>query len=337
MTEEHVKEIAGAGFNVVSPRSGGEDLNRVREIAGFARKYNISYLPWMRGSLVARTGPRMLYENGVEQAICSPDSDELWQWMVGLILEYARISMQIPSLTGVFLDFENYYPPQRPGHLYFLSYDDAMMSAYAGAKGLTLPQIEKPNRYRWLTSQGLHRDLELFQIERWRIRCRNLRQRVDAFNPRFQFFVNPGKGTPFLIEAAFPEWSTPETPIILADDITYGRPSPDTPHKDALLINQRKLANQIKKAQQLSIPFKYIGGIDPVVRNADPEFSARNAVMISETADGYWAFYEGPKLGKDHSTYFDWFTKANFAIERNDFRFWSEDRVTPDFSTSFPM
>ena len=32
------------------------------------------------------------------------------------------------------------------------------------------------------------------------------------------------------------------------------------------------------------------GGIDPAVRGADPEFSGKNAVAISEVTDGYWIF-----------------------------------------------
>lgn len=330
MKENHVKEIADAGFNVVSPRSGGEDLNQVRLIASYAQKNNIRYLPWMRGTRVAKTGPKMLYDNGMEHNICSPSSDELWQWMTALILGYAAISKELPALMGVFLDFENYHPPQKPGHVYFLSYDTAILTEFANAKGFPVPNVEKPARYQWLINHGLHREFSEFQIRDWRNRCRDLRQRVDSINPRFQFVVNPGKGTPFLTEAAFLEWPTANAPIVLADDITYGRPSPTTPHEDALNINKKRLNDRIKQAERLGVPFKYIGGIDPVVRFADPEFSARNAVMISETADGYWVFYEGPQIGKDHEAYFGWFSKANLAIKTGTFQFWSQNRITLD-------
>lgn len=82
--------------------------------------------------------------------------------------------------------------------------------------------------------------------------------------------------------------------------------------------------------RQADIPFIYAGGIDPVVRGADPEFCGKNAVMIAEKADGYWVFYEGPNYKKDHPDYFKWFTWANRAIAEGNFKAWHEPRETPE-------
>jgi hypothetical protein len=79
------------------------------------------------------------------------------------------------------------------------------------------------------------------------------------------------------------------------------------------------------------IPFIYAGGIDPVVRGADPEFSGKNAVMISEVTDGYWIFYEGPTYTKqDHADYWKWFTWANGAIADGNFKAQYEPRETAE-------
>jgi hypothetical protein len=79
------------------------------------------------------------------------------------------------------------------------------------------------------------------------------------------------------------------------------------------------------------IPFIYVGGIDPVVRGADPEFSGKNAVMISEVTDGYWIFYEGPTYTEqDHADYWKWFTWANKAIANGNFRAQHEPRETAE-------
>ncbi|MDA0335263.1 MAG: hypothetical protein O2782_08880, partial [bacterium] len=74
----------------------------------------------------------------------------------------------------------------------------------------------------------------------------------------------------------------------------------------------------------------YAGGLDPVVKGADPEFSGRNAVMSAATSDGYWVFYEGPTYTGTHRDYFDWFTRANAAIHDQDWAFWQAPRETPD-------
>ena len=58
MTDDHVRQIAEAGFNVVSPRLGNDDMQEVRKIARLARKHGIFHLPWMRGTLTAKTGPK---------------------------------------------------------------------------------------------------------------------------------------------------------------------------------------------------------------------------------------------------------------------------------------
>jgi 2-keto-3-deoxy-6-phosphogluconate aldolase len=45
MTEDHVRAVAEAGFNVVSPRWGGENMHEVRKIAQAAQKHGIYYVP----------------------------------------------------------------------------------------------------------------------------------------------------------------------------------------------------------------------------------------------------------------------------------------------------
>jgi hypothetical protein len=68
-----------------------------------------------------------------------------------------------------------------------------------------------------------------------------------------------------------------------------------------------------------------------VVRGADPEFSGKNAVMISETTGGYWIFYEGPTYTKqDHADYWKWFSWANQAIAAANWQAWHEPRETPE-------
>jgi hypothetical protein len=327
LTESHVREIKEAGFNVVVPRIGGTDMDRVRRVANMAGKHGLFYMAWMRGTLATRMGPRVVWENGVTQDLYSPNTDELWDWMTENILGHARIAVQNPAVVGTFLDFEN-YAPQRVRNCYFLSYDDRILREFAQASGLTLPALEPAQRKRWLVDNRHHEAFERFQIESWRMRCRELRRKIDAVNPNHQLIVYP-IGTLFLDEAIYPTWPTEKSPLVIADHTTYGRRG-ELPHFKALLANRTRLRENRDAAQAHNVPLLYMGGIDPVVQGADPEFCGKNAVMIAEVTNGYWVFYEGPEYEGTHPAYFKWFTWANRAIVNGDVELWKQPRQEPD-------
>ena len=334
-TEEWMVEAtAEAGFNVFSPRRGHDRLDEVRLVTEWCEKFGIYHMPWMRGTLSAPNEPaadgkRLVWASGNEQPLWSPNSDEFWQWTNRYIIEYAKISAQMPSLVGVFLDYEN-YAKGKQGNCYSLSYDDIIMRKFADAKAIDFPMPDLAERKSWLDEKGLHDEFASFQVDYWRERCRALRNAVDEHNPTFQFCIYPGPGTPFMVEACYPEWATEKAPIILADPRTYGRSSRFLPQEEALEVNRQMLLRAMEVPKQAGIPFIYAGGIDPVVKGADPEFSGKNAVMMSEVTDGYWIFYEGPKYDKDHPAYWKWFTWANQAISAGNFARWHEPREEPE-------
>ena len=329
MTEKFMDEIRDAGFNVVCPRVGCNDFDRVRRVATWAQQRGMFYMAWMRGSLATKTGTKMTWANGGVQDIYSPNADELWDWMTKLILGHASLSTQIPSIVGSFLDFENYAKGTRGGNCYGLSYDAKILGEFAKAKGVKIPDLEPARRHDWLLEHGHFEAFSEFQIQAWRARCRRLREKIDAINPRFQLIIYPAPGTMFMTEACYPEWATKEAPLILADACTYGRPG-WVLHDMALKLNRSKQAKRMRVPVKAGIPHLYMGGIDPCVRGADPEFCGKNAVMLSHLTDGYWIFYEGPVYDKDHPAYFKWFTWANRAIAERRLRAWKEPRVEPD-------
>jgi len=334
-TEEWmIEEAAQAGFNVFSPRRGYDDLEAVRQVTEWCAKYGIYHMPWMRGTLrvpdgAEAEGKKLVWEGGNEQELWSPNSDEFWEWTNRYIIEYAKMSAENQHLMGVFLDYEN-YSPGGSGNCYSLSYDDLILSKFAQAKGIELPALTLPGRKRWLEQQELHEEFSEFQINHWRERCRALREAVDEHDPKFQLCIYPAPGTPFMLEACYPEWATEQAPLILADACTYGRSGGFLAHAEALEANLKRLSERQEAAKAMGGPFIYAGGIDPAVRGADPEFSGKNAVMISEVTDGYWIFYEGPKYQEDHADYFKWFAWANEAIAQGRFAAQHERRETPD-------
>ena len=342
MTEDHVREIAAAGFNVVSPRLGNDDMDEVRRIARLAQKHGMFHMPWMRGTFVADDCQKLTWSGGTVQELCSPNADELWDWKAGRILEYARIGREIPSLIGVFLDYENYWEGKQGWNGYPLSYDEGILAEFARAEDLELPALVPEERYPWVVEQGLHEAFRRFQHDHWRQRCRALRRAVDEIDPTFQFCVYPAPGTAFATEAIVPEWGTEAAPLILADASIYGRPPSMLPnpflrfepdmmsHAGALAGNRDMLQRRFESVRHRGYPLMYMGGLDPVVFGADPEFSGKNAVMSAEVTDGYWIFYEGPKYDGEHPDYFEWFTWANEAIAGGRFEVQHEPRRTPD-------
>ncbi|OHB77812.1 MAG: hypothetical protein A2Z25_18320 [Planctomycetes bacterium RBG_16_55_9] len=328
MTEKHIDEIHEAGFNVIVPRQGGDDMVQVRRVAEMAARRGMFYMAWMRGTLATTTGTRVVWQDGSVQDLYSPNAEELWDWMGQLILGHARLSVENPAMVGSFLDFEN-YTRRKQGNCYELSYDTKILAEFAAKRGLALPELKPEQRYPWLKDNGLFDAFRDFQIDSWRRRCRRLRRQIDAVNPRFQLIVYP-RGPLFFEEAIYPEWATPEAPLIVADHSTYGRRG-ELPHDEALEWNAKALESGLAHARSKNVPFVYIGGIDPAVKGADPEFCGKNAVMISEATDGYWIFYEGPEYTEpSHAAYFTWFSRANRAIAARQFDFWKQPRQEPD-------
>ncbi len=329
-----VEATAKAGFNVYCPRQGFDRPDEVRQIAQWCAELGIYYVPWMRASLEAPAGPsaegkKVVWATGQEQPLWSPNSDELWQWFEKHVTYYAKLRKENPYVLGVFVDFEN-YAPGRVANLYDLSYDQMIMRQFAEERGLALPQLPPEKRKPWLQDQGLHEAFETFQAERWRARCQAIRRAVDAIEPTLRFCICPAPGTPFMIRAVYPQWATPRAPLMLGDEGTYGRPGRLLTEADALQLNRERLLRNRQIPLEAGIPFLYLGGIDPVVRGADPEFCGKNAVMISETVDGYWVFYEGPQYKVDHPEYWKWFTWANQAVEQGNFQAQHQPRQTPE-------
>ena len=334
MKDEFIREIRAAGFNVVVPRYGGEDLERVRDVARRAKKHGMCYMPWLRGTLHAyyknSDKQRMVWKNGSESRMYSPNADAFWDWWTPLIVGYAKISAQENSLIGVFLDFENYF--EGDSAAYDLSYDDIIFREFIAAQKFKPVSVAPKQRHAWLTDQGLHEKFAEFQIGRWQMKCRALRKAIDAVNPHFQLFVYP---TPveslFIRKAVAQELATQQAPMVIADWRTYGRPPGAMTSEEGLMSNRLYLETKLRANQELNIPHAmYVSGIDPLLKHTDPEFCGRSAVMISEKVDGYWVFYEGPKYETTHKDYFRWFARGNRAILDGEYSFWKEKRETPE-------
>jgi len=333
MTVEQMTEIRDAGFNVVSPRWGGDDLEIMRRLAERAHELGLGFVPWFRCTGYTEDDDRkMVWRDGtVQKKLYSPNDNEFWEKFSDVILGHARISADIPSVLGAFLDFENYDKVGSRGQCYSLSYDEKILGEFASAEGTRIPELAPGERYPWLVAQGLHDKFSAFQIRSWRQRCRELRQKIDRINPRFRLIIYPAPGTLFIKEAVYPEWGTKAAPLILADASVYARSLPFVRERPSLEGNRRKILDHIAFVKRHVIPFTYLGGLDPILEMDNPEFVGKNAEMLAQATDGYWVFYEGPTYGQeDHRDFFNAFRNANDSIHAKRYTHHKEPRKTPE-------
>ncbi len=332
MTPDHVAEIKTAGFNVVVPRIGADDASRVERVARMAAEQGIFYMPWIRGTLTENGDPklRVTDANGRYGRLASPNSDALWQYWEERVLSYAKLAANVPSVLGVFLDFENYDKTKNVkigGNGYSLSYDEPILRQFCVAENLVLPDPLPDNRAEWLEQQSKTQAFHDFQIHGWRTRARALRQAVEAIAPNFQFFVYPAS-TLFIREVVWREWHTPQAPLVMAEERTYYRHDYDI--SDAMNQMRNIVVKARAELDAVDPTIRYMAGLDPVVRGANPEFEGKSAVLGAEFCHGYWVFYEGPKYADDHPDFFAWFRRANSAIANQDYSLWRQPAETPN-------
>ena len=331
MTPEHVAEIKATGFNAVVPRIGADDNARVERVARMAAEQGMFYLPWIRGTREEKGDPslRATDARGRHGNLASPNADALWNYWEDRVLFYAKLAAEVPSVLGVFLDFENYDTVKIGGGMcYTLSYDEPILRRFCEAAGLALPNPLPEDRAEWLERQKQTQAFQDFQVNGWRSRARALRQAVDAIAPHFQFVVYPASQSLFIKEAIWREWHTPAAPLVMAEVETYWRREYDLDKALARLQNvmQETRAN----LDGIDPTIRYMAGLDPVVSGANPEFEGKSAVLGAEFGHGYWVFYEGPKYPEEHRDYFDWFRRANDVIAKQDYSLWRQPAETPN-------
>lgn len=329
--EEHYRHHAAMGFNVLCPRWIDKDMAVFEQAAELAARHGMYSMLWLRGSLGSGWGgPQFVHRDGVSYDMLSPNSEDLWRVMGERILTAARLSQSLPVL-GVFLDFEKYarQPGGFVGHCYPLSYDEKILSEFAQARDLTLPDLQPQERAPWLEENGLHDAFREFQIDSWRGRVRALREQVDAINPDFQFVIYPSSFTLFVNEVVWTELPTERAPLLAAEHYTYGRGSPlkdiwedwwRVSDEEGLALDVAYIGKMQRKYQGRG-PHRVLGGIDPIVPGGeDPQFVARDVAAMSQVGDGYWVFYEGVQAESRHAAQFErWWKIANEAIEAGTF------------------
>jgi hypothetical protein len=322
-----------AGFNTyIAPRI--QSTLTIEDIADWCDARDMKTFQWQRGtsavSLTDSTYDGKRYFPGTgEEAILSPNSDELWTYLTGIASTCATSSLTHPVIKGLFFDFENYNYPDNAGYhqAYLLSYDDVIIGKYETARNITV-SATPPLRKQWLIDNNYHDDFETFQLDHWRERVSQLREDIDAINPQFQFYVYPfgnfdtNNRPPFLYgeNAPISKLSTAQSPIALAHYQSYFAPYSIIHDADLQMPYIRNMINDsISYAEEFGTPYMMSAGFDPICLDFY-EFLARAPIAGAELGEGYWVFYEGLDYpSEEHTDCMDWFTWSNAKIAAEDY------------------
>jgi len=328
VSDSDFKVIKNMGFNVLSTKWSSCNKKKLSRDAEMCKKNGMYYLPWMRGTLrnIEHEAHKLVWGNGVVQDIYSPNSPYLWKYLEQWLIYQAKLSREYP-VVGVLFDFE-IYGKNKQAHAYYFSYDLYTVKEYCKERGIEKDFANISTAKCVSFAKTLGKDFGNWQAGKWRQNAKRLREKIDAINPDFMFFLYMGS-TPFFHEVA-PEWSTNKAPMVICGSSTYGKPAILT-EKNALLSHVKIVQKAKAFWNKKEYPCLYLGGIDPAVHGSDPEFSGKNAVTISRYGDGYWVFFEGYRRGNPKvEEYINWFTRANKDITSGTYQLPDLPRQTPE-------
>ena len=325
LSEDSVRQIAEAGFNVLCPRWHGKDVKKMELYSNWAKKYNMDFMVWFRGTLKTDDdNESFVYADGTKVGICSPISKRYWEYLEKWILTYAKVSSR-GGVSGLFLDFEMYARPKL-SNAFLVSYDKESLKLFGKYKNINIPGNSP---VKFLEQNKLREEYIKFVKKVYQENSRKLRKKIDAINPKFQILIY--NGTNLVANIFSREMSTPEAPLIMASSSTYSLDYPVISPRLNLISHRNKILDNISARRPYNYSFKLLGGIDPAVmlrtrvKPVAVEFSAKNAAAICSVTDGYWVFYEGMRPDSDeHREHMKWFRIVNKEIDRGRTEIWEE-------------
>lgn len=305
--------IAAAGFNVMIPYVGVRDHERCgRYAAQFGLKM-IARTPVPGRNWKDRVGPRFVWQTGYETGLPCPYGAPFWDArMLPHALIIAKASLRVP-LVGMEYDFEIYDERKNKyAHIYTHCYCDTCWQAFRVSEFGSVPLLPKEKRHHWLLLERRLGTYKVLQDERLRAQAIRFREAVHAVNPELHFMLLPW-GSGHFLEVLAKAWGSPETPVLLAGESTYGRgasQSTEQTLKNHTQYCQRTRAEMIR----IGIYGLVIPGVMPGYRKADPVFCRENATLLSRHADGYWVFFQQLEPDTTVNQYMDEFQRANATI-----------------------
>ena len=312
-SDKGYRDIAQAGFNAMIPYVG---VDSHALCGNHARRFGLK--------LIARTPvpsypdqdhePLFVWPTGLKPPLSCPYSDRFWTTRVLPHAEkLAATSLHVP-LVGLEYDFEMYWKhEQKYSHIYTHCYCDTCWREFSNQAAGELPALAAAQRSSWLVSNRRLAEYKLFQDTRLRAQVRKLKRLLHGINRELQVMILAW-GNGHFMEIVAAELGTPQTPVILSTEVTYGRGRTplDTPR--ALARDRLTCINGLRQMRRLGIRGLYVPGVMPGHQKADPDFCGEKAITLSRFADGYWVFFQQVEPGTTVTDYMAQFTQANAEI-----------------------
>jgi len=319
-SNEGYRQISRAGFNVMIPYINLKDQ---LFITGKAESHDLMSIARTKAPAYPQDGfhePYFVWPTGIKTQLMCPFSEDFWQEaMTPQALHLAQVSTSV-AMVGMEFDFEIYVldGQDKFAHIYCHCYCDACWDAM-GNDDPTVAELNAADRHPWLRRHHRLGAYKVLQDNRLRQHARRLRQAVDEINPDLQFMLLPWRGGDFL-QILAEQWGTPQTPVILSVETTYGRGRTPLNTSAALANNRNQCINGLREAKRRGFQSLFVPGVMPGYQKADPAFCRANAEILSRTSDGYWVFFQQVQDPSTVADNMEAFRRANATIvSGNDF------------------
>jgi hypothetical protein len=255
------------------------------------------------------------------------------------MVAYAKLSKIHPNIEGINLDFEIYDHNKTDG--FCESYDDQTFRDFFASVGRDAPDplVAPKDRQQYLIRQQIYQMYIGYQIDLVAERAADLRQAIDAINPKFQIGIY---GWGALIPPIIHAMATPQSPALILSAMTYGRSvysnafesgyDAERPDSEALKWSLETVQKGIASAHQRYDNVIYLAGHYPQSPGPKDQykFTAKQAFQSAAFGEGYWIWtdWNAPKPWTNKIEWYDammkYFGKANAALDAKDWK-WAEN------------
>lgn len=268
---------------------------------------------------------KMVWFNGFEQELVCPVDENYWnERVLPYMLAFAEASKEF-DVFAIMMDWEIYADNSKTRkfrNVYGVCHCDNCWKRF----GNNLPDIPRDQRNQYLTEHKLRVAYNRAFYQRLSELAGKLRSETDKINPKLSYWLLPTIQGDFLTTVG-KALATPEAPLVVTNEDTYGKPSLAVSDCDAVESNVAKCKDDLQYLEQHKIPYIYLAAI---MGDLDPRYHGKQAIEMGKVCDGIWLWelskVDHYKYGRDNLMKI--LTVANREIREGTFNIppeWKQD------------